>query len=272
MLKRVKQPLLGVNLTARSQINDVRKLIESGAADYVEILIDNFISCDPNTIRDALGSIPIAFHIMNSRFLERDQTQLRSVAARFRYFIEIVQPIYVSDHLAQFSVDGLLLPSMKEMDYVHCFDVAKERVAFWQELLGSQLLLENFASVMPERGSGQPEFFQSLINQTGCGILFDVSNAVLARRNAQVEYDRWNAIVQLASHFHAGGFSRLQDSTIWIDSHDHVLDKETKQSIAEIFESCSGEKTLTIEFDHEIDYAAWEHDLTEVRATLSSLV
>lgn len=206
-----------------------------------------------------LSTTPIAFHIMNSQFLERDTIQLSKVASRFRDFIDVIKPLYVSDHLACFTVDDLPLPTIAEVNYDECLNTAIERITFWQNLLGTRLFLENFASVIEDNAHMQPQFFQTLIEKTDCGILFDISNAVLGWKNTHTALESWKPVFESVHHFHAGGFSPLHDNAIYIDSHAGVLAQETKEWIKKIFEECSNKRTLTIEFDHEINYDAWEY-------------
>ena len=81
---------IGVNLTSYSQLSEISQLINnSNSVQYVELLIDNFISCDPVTIRDALCNIPVAVHIMNSRFLERDWKELEKIAKKWFHFLNV---------------------------------------------------------------------------------------------------------------------------------------------------------------------------------------
>lgn len=87
-------------------------------------------------------------------------------------------------------------------------------------------------------------------------MLFDISNFVIASKNIGTSLNKWGDLLKSTKNFHAGGFSRLNQSSILIDSHDCILAQETKQKIREIFFSHSllhTNLTLTIEFDFNIN-------------------
>lgn len=261
--------LFGINISSQSQLVPIKELIESGIVDYIEILIDNFIFCDPITIRKVFGSIPIAFHIMRSQFLERDIQDLKRISSKLKLFIREIRPIYVSDHLACFNVDGLPIPVLDELNYVQS-DVVIDRVNLWQNLLDTRILFENFPSIF-KKGRNQASFFTWLSDVTQCGILFDISNFVIASKNIGVTLDEWENLLKITKNFHAGGFSRLNQSSILIDSHDCTLAQETKRNIYEIFSSyrlLRSDLTLTIEFDFNIDYGLWAQDICLLKKSL----
>jgi uncharacterized protein len=62
----------GVNLTSPKVLPEIRELLRDGSADFCEILIDNFLHLCPKEMRVAIGDVPVGFHIMWSRYLERD--------------------------------------------------------------------------------------------------------------------------------------------------------------------------------------------------------
>ena len=108
---------IGTNLTSMHQIQGVKQLLKDKSIDFVEILIDNFLFCDPNSIRDTFGNSQVAFHIMRSHFIERRTDELLSIGKSLRRFNQIIQPMYISDHLAKFYHNNLPLPFIAEIDY-----------------------------------------------------------------------------------------------------------------------------------------------------------
>jgi len=259
--------MLGVNLTSPTYLEQICDLTATGSADYVEILIDNFLSCDAEDLCDVLNGTPVAFHIMNSKFLERDISDLRDVAPIIKRFISVCNPIYVSDHAALFSVDGLPTPILRELDYAKDGEHVINRVATWQDLLETKVYLENFPSILSQE-SGQPEFFSEIISSTNCGLLFDASNALVAEMNTGTAVKRWETLLSHTSHFHSGGFSHIPEGDVWIDSHDQHLATSTRDYLQLLLGAqgiASSSTTLTIEFDHNIDFDLWKSDLQYVR-------
>ncbi len=262
---------LGVNWTSPTDLPLVRSLLADGSVDFCEILIDNFLQVPPERLAAAFEGRPVAFHVMNSRFLERGDSELAPLASAIRAAAVVLKPMYVSDHMGVFSHKGRLLPFLMELAYASDFARVRERVARWQELLGVALHLENFPSIFDE-GREQPEFLQRLCAETGSRVLFDFSNAVVASRNCGVALAVWSPVIADAEHFHAAGY-RVSDTepAIVRDSHDTVLSLETltfmRQSKALLRDS--GASSLSIERDANLDRMAWLEDLAAARKALA---
>jgi len=73
---------IGINWTSTRDLASVREIINKGAIDFVEIMIDNFLSCNAASIKSVLGGTACAFHIMNSRFLHQDSEVLMEIACK----------------------------------------------------------------------------------------------------------------------------------------------------------------------------------------------
>ncbi len=252
---------VGVNYTSSDQVQTIDDMIASGYAHHVEVLIDNFLTVPATSILEKFGDTPVAFHIMYSRFLEADRDHLQSMAARLRTLIRDVKPIYVSDHVGCFSYEGRAMPILGEYDYRR-LEHALCAIEQWQELLGTRLILENFPSYTSE-GAAQPDFYQRIADRTGAGLLFDISNAVVAANNAGVPLEAWSGLLDQCDSFHLGGYSEAKDGDgMLLDTHDGPLSDDTMAAACRIF-SQERERpvTLTVEFDRNIDAVAWSRDL-----------
>lgn len=259
--------MIGVNLTSAGQINKFIPMIESRNIDYIEILIDNFLYCDPYSVLDTFNNIPVAFHIMRSRFLERDYQELVQIAKKISMFINIIKPIYVSDHLAEFFLDNLPLPKNNELKYDEDKADIFKKVKIWQDLLDSEILFENYPS-LTNRGKSQPEFLYHLVKETSCGILFDISNAFIATKNLQLPASCWNPVLELSRNFHVGGYSVLEGSDLLLDSHDQRISNGSKKYIKSISDANFPINTITVEYDHNINYDLWCDDIKEIQGIL----
>lgn len=253
---------IGVNLTSVKQIPVIKKLFENNIINFCEIMIDNFFSIDILEFRTALGTIPTAFHIMNSRYLERDLDELKEYAKNVKKFYELFRPLYVSDHMARFTLDGYALPRLIDVDYIHSYDQIVDRVIIWQKLLDRTVYIENFPSIL-DIGKNQPEFLNSLRNDTGCEILFDISNAVLACKNVGLSEKDWENVIKYGQCFHVAGFRKSDTSPpIYIDSHDDSPSKESVDLFNKILKgSLSDNSTIVFERDWDINYENWKRDI-----------
>lgn len=261
---------IGFNFTLTDTLGNVRRLIAEKRIAFCELLIDNFLHVPPAELASTFDC-PVAFHIMHSRFLESDPTFLDDLARRLRVYIDALDPIYVSDHVARFSHRNRELFHLGEIDYRSGYAQVRERVALWQDLLGRKIHLENYPSIM-EGAWDAPAFFEKLGRETGSGVLFDVSNAVCAHRNSGVPLDLWAPVVAGCTHFHVAGYSlSVSKPEITLDTHDTVLAPDTfafLETIATSFDK--PEATLTYECDADLPYDSIAGDLARVHTIFRS--
>ncbi|MCY1078889.1 multinuclear nonheme iron-dependent oxidase [Archangium lansingense] len=253
-----------MNWTRASRLPLIQQLLRTGHADFCEILIDNFFLVPPVEVRRALGDVPVAFHIMHSRFLERDDTTLAAMASRLRLLARELKPLYISDHLLRFTVEGREVPLLPELEYGHVYEHARQRVGLWQEMLGTQVYFENYPSLL-EIGRDQPAFFEALVADTGMGVLFDLSNAICAWRNCGVKPDAWARLLPGVKHFHAGGYDVLPEPSTAFDTHGGELAGDTLQLMQETLAQARQATTLCIERDRDVGFEAWSRDLVAAR-------
>lgn len=262
--------MLGLNFTLNGTFDLVQRLAKEGEIDYCELLIDNFLHVPAADLAEAFDC-PIGLHIMFSKFLESDTAYLESMARRLRDYIDALQPMYVSDHLALFTHKGRTLYHLAELDYLNEYDRVREKVDWWQEKFGQRLYLENYPSIM-DSGHEAPEFFERLMQDTGAGILFDASNAVCAHRNCGLALDRWETIIDSTQHFHVAGYSlSVLEPKVVIDTHGTELASDTLAFLDRYknrFDKPGA--TMTYERDANIEYDDVVRDLRKLRTLFGS--
>jgi uncharacterized protein len=256
---------IGFNFTLADTYDLVQRMIAEKHIDYVELLIDNFLCVPPSELADAFPC-PVGFHIMFSRFFENDRETLRDFSKRLRPYIDALRPLYVSDHCAYFSHQGRRLFHIAEYDYLQEYDSAREKCEFWQNELGTKLLIENYPSIM-SGGQEAPEFFERLQREVGVGVLFDASNAVCASSNIGLSLDKWDGIVASNRHFHVAGYSlSMIEPYVRMDTHANELAPDTLEYLSSrkhLFDKTGA--TITYERDNEIDYGDIVTDLIRLR-------
>ncbi len=114
---------------------------------------------------------------------------------RLAALVQLVQPLFVSDH-ASFARAGLA-PSGPGPVHAHdllpvAFTEASLRILVAhvqqvQDRLQRPLLVENISAYLRWRDNtlAEPDFFNQLTRQTGCGLLLDVNNLVVNALNDQ---------------------------------------------------------------------------------------
>lgn len=256
---------IGFNFTLSDTHGMVQRMIKEKRIDYCELLIDNFLHVPPRDLAKAFDC-PVGFHIMFSKFLENDAETLAGLARRLREYIDALNPIYVSDHVARFTHRGRHLFHLGEIDYRAGYEQVRQRVERWQDLLGQRLHLENYPSIM-DGGLDAPEFYERLMHDTGAGVLFDASNAVCAFHNCGVPLEAWEAVIAANQHFHAAGYGpSFAPPHIVLDRHDGELAQDTLaylETFRAVFDKPGA--TLTCERDFNIDEDSIAADLIRLR-------
>jgi uncharacterized protein len=142
---------------------------------------------------------------------------------RFAGLIARLDPPYWSEHLAFTRAGGVSIGHLACLPYTReAIDVVLRNVETVQKRIKIPLILENITAtvLIPGAEMDEPEFVATVLNETGCGWLCDVTNlftnAFNEGRDVAGELDRWpwERIVQM--HFAGGRISY----GVLIDSHD----------------------------------------------------
>lgn len=106
--------------------------------------------------------------------------------ARLKNLAELIEPAWISDHLAWISVDGQHVHDLLPIPYTEeALQHFVTRVIQVQEFLGTRLLIENPSSYMQfkDRDMTEAEFLRELTQQADCDLLLDVNNAHVSGHN-----------------------------------------------------------------------------------------
>ena len=173
--------------------------------------------------------------------------KLKALIARF-------EPGLVSEHLSwssfggRFANDLLPLPYTEESLRHMC-----KRVAYVQDFLGRQILIENVSSYLQFRNSTIPEweFVSKIASTTGCGILLDINNIFVNASNhgfdpiIYIEAIPASAIKEI----HLAGFDT--NGQCLIDTHGKPVVDEV-WSLYRHSVRCLGRVPTLIEWDTDI--------------------
>jgi len=173
---------------------------------------------------------------------------------RFAALIERLEPPYWSEHLAFTRAGGVAFGHLACLPYTReAIDVVVRNIEAVRRRIKVPLILENITAtvLIPGAEMDEPEFVTSVLNETGCGWLCDVTNlftnAFNQGRDIAVELDRWpwERVVQM--HF-AGG--RMSEGVL-IDSHDGPTAPEV-WSLLEAAAARSKVKGIILERDERL--------------------
>lgn len=263
--------LYGINITSLQELPIARKFFNEGLIDFIEVLIDNYKDSDPNIFLSAFAQVPHAVHIMSSRFIEVDNEELTNYFNSIYPILSVMNPLYVSDHLAKFTLDGIEFPAPMELDYEQEKQQILNAIDKWQHKLGCKLYLETFASVL-DNGNKQAGFFNDLLDlNQNIGVLFDVSNMVVGYLNGVIDMQDWKSVILRAQHFHISGYSYSNTvPQLVIDSHNMPI---SEHSLNILFENRQiinkPHNTIVIERDYSYEEEQWRTDIIKVKEALN---
>jgi uncharacterized protein (UPF0276 family) len=212
------------------------RLLDPGFAgpDALEVVADHFFA-DPSALDALAERYPIVVHDTGCSVVTGGPTPER--LARLREVVVRSRAVAFSDHLAMTrspsGIDlGHLFPPLPTQGVLQ---VCVEAVHRLQDALGVPVLLENVSAPFRLPGAfSEAELFHALVDRTGCGLLVDVTNALLDARNDGVDpLETLRALPLHAARWahlaggraesdvgpKSGGQGRPPHQYFWLDSH-----------------------------------------------------
>jgi uncharacterized protein (UPF0276 family) len=169
-----------------------------------------------------------------------------------------LEPIFVSDHLAWNSADGIYLNDLLPLPYTEeALQIVSLNIAHVQDALGRRILVENpsrYADFV-ESTLDEDDFLRELARRTGCGLLLDVNNVIVSAFNLGFDADAYldNFPVEAVEEIHLAGHARKTSGcqTILIDDHGSCVSDAVWQLFARARNSCPTAPAL-IEWDSNL--------------------
>jgi uncharacterized protein (UPF0276 family) len=180
---------------------------------------------------------------------------------RVRALIDMVDPIFVSGHLAWSTHEGEYLNDLLPLPYdEETLRLVAAHIDEVQEGLGRLYLVENPSSYVGFDTStmSELEFLCELVRRTGCQLLCDVSNVYLSAHN--MDYDPYWYIdglpVEAIGELHLGGFTAEKDEAdpgaeLLIDTHAARIAEPVWELYAHAVRRFGPRPTL-VEWDNDI--------------------
>ena len=200
---------------------------------------------------------PVSLHGVGLSLGSTDPLNREHLLA-LRRLVQMVEPIFVSEHLSWGSIGGTYLNDLLPLP---CTEEALRhmcaRVREVQDCLGRQLLIENVSSYLRYRCAEVPEweFLSALVHESGCGLLLDVNNVFVNAMNHG--FDAYTFLQGIPTgavqEIHLAGHTLMQldGRDIRIDTHStHVAPEVWRLYAAAL--SRFGPLPTLIEWDAEI--------------------
>jgi uncharacterized protein (UPF0276 family) len=180
---------------------------------------------------------------------------------RLRALVDRLNPVLVSGHLAWSTVGGAYLNDLLPLPYTaETLRVVVAHLAEVQDVLGRAYVIENPSSYVSLATSTMTEleFLHTLVNETGCRLLCDVSNVHLSAHNMGYDADRFIADfpAEAVAELHLGGFTPEDDEaspggTVLVDTHAHAVAQPAVDLYAHAIRRFGPQPTI-VEWDNDL--------------------
>ncbi len=267
-------PKLGVGLGYRRDIHQ-DCLGHPGRIDWLELIADHYLSPLPEWAEEAselarrMPVVPHGLEMSVGSHEPVDAAYCRSV----KELVARVRAPFYSDHLCMTRAGGLEMGQLTPLPFTR--STARrcaERARLIQEHIGVPFLLENvFYSFRFPGELSELEFIQSVLEQSGCGMLLDLTNLYLNSQNHR--YDPYAFIdglpLERVGQVHLAGSERRQD--MWFDTHSQPIGKHPEVwDLLSYLVSKAPVKAVLIERDQNFpqDFGEILADLDKARAIL----
>lgn len=232
------------------------------AAGWLEVHPENFLANPHATelLIDLSRHYAISVHTVGISIGSVDGID-RTHLGRLRAFIEAVDPVLVSGHLAWSTHQGRYLNDLLPLPYdEEALRVVSAHLDEVQDGLGRPYVIENPSTYVAFSTSTMTEleFLNELVHHTGCQLLCDVSNVYLSGHN--MGYDPYRFIDGLPasaiSQLHLGGFTPEEDeaspgATLLVDTHAAAIAAPVWDLYAYAIRRFGAKPTI-VEWDNDI--------------------
>lgn len=243
--------------------------------DFVEVHAENHFA--PGGISRALlervsQALPVSLHGTGAGLASKVPVP-KAHLQRLRALVELTQPLFVSDHVAQTWFEegcqvrhaGDLLPvAFNQASLRHLVD----NVTRVQDHLGRPILIENLAQYVRFSQSDMPEveFLARACERTGCGLLLDLNNLYVNALNdgesaPEITVRRWIDAFppEFVMELHLAG-SSVRSGELVIDDHAQPV-SEAVWSLHRLALASFPSASSLIEWDEQLP--SWERLLLE---------
>ena len=220
-------PALGVGLGYRAP-HFSELFLQRREVDFLEITVDHFFDA-PTEKRTQLDLLAEHFtlipHGLNLSLGSADGLDA-AYLEKFAAIIARVQPPWWSEHLAFTRAGGVEIGHLTPLPFTReAVAAVRRNVETTRRVTAVPLILENitFSVRLPGAEMSEAEFLRRVVEETGCGLLLDVTNLFINSRNHGYDPRRWldDAPLDRVVQLHFVGAQR--EGERWIDSHAEAV-------------------------------------------------
>lgn len=237
-----KLPKLGIGLGFREQFrSDI--FLHSDKIDFLEITSDHYLDATARKIeelellRQHFPLIPHSLELSLGSAEGIDEEYIEKLSD----LIDRIKPPWFSDHICFTKSNGINIGHLASVPFTsEALSVLRRNIELVKKKISTPLILENITYNVrfPSSEMSEAEFITRLLNDTGCGMLLDVTNLYINSVNLEYDWRKYldelpmDRVVQL--HFvgsHSNG-GRL------IDAHANKTEDEIWNVFREVCVRC----------------------------------
>ncbi|MCJ7421963.1 DUF692 domain-containing protein [Sphingomicrobium astaxanthinifaciens] len=204
------------------------------------------------------AAVPVSFHSVGLSIGDPDGCD-RDELERLAALCERYAPAMVSDHLSWSSLGGERLPDLLPLPMTAAslahFVTEVGRI---QDRLARPILIENPSRMVAfaEDSYDEAEFLAELVRRSGCGLLVDVNNILVARTNVGIDPHAYLDALPLEAigEIHVAGHALERHpggALLAIDDHGSPVSEECWALLAALLERC-GPRPVLVERDNDV--------------------
>jgi uncharacterized protein (UPF0276 family) len=173
-------PFLGVGLSYRPHFSaEVFKY--KNKIGFLEIIADHYIDCsyekweELKMLKDYFVLIPHAINLSLGSADGIDLNYLEKLAKLVRF----ISPPWWSEHISFSKINGIEIGHLTPLPFTQeAIEVFSDNVRIAGQAIPTPLILENISYLvnLPEAEMTEPEFVNKILQSTGAGLLFDLTN------------------------------------------------------------------------------------------------
>lgn len=212
--------------------------------DFLEITSDHYLDASPQKLEELKllkQHFPLILHSLELSLGSAegiDKEYLEKIAQ----LVEFVQPEWYSDHLCFTRSGGVKIGHLAPVPYTReALKVFVKNISEVKQRIPQPFILENISYLMrfPSSEMSEGEFLTKITEETGCGLLLDITNLYINSRNFEFDWRRYLDEIPLEKvvQLHFVGSHRYGKHLI--DAHADKTEEEIWNVFQEVCQRCA---------------------------------
>lgn len=222
------EPFAGFGLGLRKEHHQAF-LDQQQPVDFVEVISENFMACGGRplaTLQAVRERYPVILHGV-SLSLGADQAPDPEYLAELKALTQLIDPLWVSDHLCWTGIGGHNSHDLLPVPYTEeALDRFVANLLVAQDVLERPLLIENPSSYVSfdQNTLTEWDFLAEICDRAGCYLLLDVNNIHVSSVNHGFDPDHFlkGIPADRVRQIHLAGHSQGPEGML-IDTHDEPV-------------------------------------------------